>query len=223
MSEIGGISGGYTIDPSLNKLESDKTSMGKDDFLLLLVAQLENQDPMDPEDATEFTSQLAEFSSLEQLQNANQSLEGLGAMSSEMERMSALGLIGQNVVAQTDQFHFSGEPVDLGYRLDLPAEDVKLYVLNQTGATVATITAPETDSGEHFISWDGLTDLGMPADPGNYSMVVRATDSDDKLLTSEGLIRGRVAAVDMRDGGSLLETSAGIFSMDRVERVGTSL
>ncbi|MEE4253115.1 MAG: flagellar hook capping FlgD N-terminal domain-containing protein, partial [Desulfuromusa sp.] len=114
MSAISGIDTGYTA-PTI-PLDTQESSMGKDDFLLLLVAQLENQDPMNPADATEFTSQLAQFSSLEQLENANKSLEGLAAMSSEMERMSALGLIGQDIVAQTSEFHFSGDPLQLGYR-----------------------------------------------------------------------------------------------------------
>ncbi len=221
MSAISGIDTGYTA-PSTTSISSD-VSMGKTDFLLLLVAQLENQDPMNPQDATEFTSQLAEFSSLEQLENANKSLEGLAAMSSEMERMSALGLIGQDVIAQTEQFHFSGDPVQLGYRLETPADDVKLYVLNQTGSTVATISAQETHPGEYFIDWDGLGDLGMPLEPGDYSLVVRAVDKDDQLIQTDSLIKGRVEVVDMSGVTPQLETSSGTFAMNKIEKAGAAL
>ena len=223
MTDISGVSSGYTMDPSLNTLESDKTSMGKDDFLKLLVAQLQNQDPMNPEDATEFTSQLAQFSSLEQLENANTSLEGLGAMNNEMERMSALGLIGQNVIAQTDQFHFSGDSVQLGYRLEAPADDVKLYVLNQTGSTVATISAQEKEPGEYFIDWNGLGDTGMPLSQGDYSLVIRAVDDDDNLIQSDSLIKGRVDVVDMSGTTPLLETNSGTFAMNKIEKAGAAL
>jgi len=223
MTDISGISSGYTMDQSLNTLESDKTTMGKNDFLLLLVAQLENQDPMNPEDATEFTSQLAQFSSLEQMENANKSLEGLGAMSNEMERMSALGLIGQDVIAQTNQFHFSGDSVQLGYRLEAPADDVKLYVLNRTGSTVATISAQEKEPGEYFIDWDGLGDTGMPLSPGDYSLAVRAVDDDDNLIQSDSLIKGRVDVVDMSGTTPLLETNSGTFAMNKIEKAGAAL
>ena len=202
---------------------AQETSMGKEDFLQLLVAQLQNQDPMNPSDPTEFTAQLAQFSQLEQLTNITQSLEGLNLMSAEMQRMSALSLMGQEVVARSEEFQFNGEPVELGYRLELPAEDVKLYVQNQTGATVATITAAQTAAGQHFMTWDGNSDYGMPLEPGAYSLVVQALDQDEKALSAEGLIKGRVEAVDMTGGGSQLETSAGIFSMAKVERVGASL
>ena len=49
-------------------------TMGKDDFLRLLVTQLQAQDPLNPMDSTGFTAQLAQFSSLEQLQNINSNL-----------------------------------------------------------------------------------------------------------------------------------------------------
>jgi flagellar basal-body rod modification protein FlgD len=219
MSAISGINTGNT--GALFDTGTAETSMGKEDFLKLLVAQLENQDPMNPSDPTEFTAQLAQFSQLEQLTNIDDSLAGLTAMSSEMDKMSALSLMGQDVVAQTEQFQFNGDPMQFGYRLDTPAEDVKLYVLSPTGSTVATIKAQETDPGQYFLEWDGIGDAGKPLGPGSYSLVVRAVDQDDKLISStKSLIKGRVEAVDMSSGGTQVETNAGIFSMSKIERVG---
>jgi flagellar basal-body rod modification protein FlgD len=221
MSAISGINTGNST-PAASQVARE-TSMGKEDFLKLLVAQLQNQDPMNPSDPTEFTAQLAQFSQLEQLTNMTSSLKGLTTMSNEMERMSALSLMGQEVVAQTDAFRFNGEPVQLGYRLDEPAEDVKMYILNQTGATLATLSPHETAPGQYFMDWDGHSDAGMPVLPGDYSLVIRAVDGDDNLLSSDSLIKGRVQAVEMKGSGSQLETSAGIFPMSKIERAGATL
>lgn len=221
MSAISGINTGDTSLTS--SLGAKQTAMGKEDFLQLLVAQLQNQDPLNPSDPTEFTAQLAQFSQLEQMTNMTKSLDGLNRMSDEMQQMSALSLMGQEVVANTEQFHFSGEPMQLGYRLELPADDVKLYVLNQNGSPMATLSAKETDAGQHFVDWDGNSDYGMPLAPGDYSLVVRAVDKDEKVLESDSLIKGIVRGVDMSGSGSQLETSSGIFDMSKVERAGASL
>ncbi len=62
------------IDPNLLNALTNSTSMGKDDFLMLLVSQLRNQDPLEPLKDTEFVTQLATFSSLEQLASMNATL-----------------------------------------------------------------------------------------------------------------------------------------------------
>lgn len=221
MSAISGIDTGYTA--PMTTSNPDDVSMGKDDFLKLLVAQLQNQDPMNPSDPTEFTAQLAQFSQLEQLTNVNTSLEGLTAMSSEMERMSALSLIGTVVIAQTEQFHYSGEPMELGYDLEMPAEDVKLYVLSSTGATLATLSPTDGSAGQHFFEWDGASDAGMPLEPGDYELVVKAVDKNESVVGSKSLLKGLVYGVDLDPTGSLLETSSGSFKMSKVEKAGIPL
>lgn len=52
-------------------------SMGKDEFVKLLVAQMSNQDPLNPMDGKELAVQLAQFSSIEQLLNVNSKLDEL--------------------------------------------------------------------------------------------------------------------------------------------------
>ena len=74
--------------------------MGKQDFLTLLVAQLQNQDPLNPDDPTEFTAQLAQFSQLEQLFNLNDSMKNLVTSNANSDKFATLQTIGKNVVFQ---------------------------------------------------------------------------------------------------------------------------
>lgn len=71
---VSGVNGvGYA--PEASNESTGLTGLGKDDFLKLLVAQLEHQDPMNPQDSTEFIGQLTQFSSLEQLLLIQESME----------------------------------------------------------------------------------------------------------------------------------------------------
>ncbi len=197
-----------------------ETALGKDDFLILLVAQSQNQDPLNPADATEFTSQLAQFSQLEQLSNMSEKLNSLTLMASQVERQSALGLIGGEVVFRASEFDVNGGSQTLGYRLDAPADQVSLYVLDKTGYNVATLPSTGTDPGEYFIDWDGIGDNGQPVAPGTYSLVARALDEDEKVVDTTSLIRSLVTGIELGDAETSLSTAAGTFSMAKVEKVG---
>ena len=73
-----GITEGAQVDPELygsTVEEASSETMGKDQFLELLVVQMQNQDPLDPVDNKEMIAQLAQFSALEQMQNLNTKFE----------------------------------------------------------------------------------------------------------------------------------------------------
>ena len=68
-------------------------SLGKDDFLKLLITQLSNQDPTSPMENTEFIAQMAQFSSLEQMTNMNESFQRMTAMMNSNQAMSTIGKV----------------------------------------------------------------------------------------------------------------------------------
>lgn len=72
-------------------------SLGKDDFLKLLVTQIRNQDPLKPMEGTEFTAQLAQFSSLEQLSNMSKGIDDLLLFQGSLQNTLTTDLIGKQV------------------------------------------------------------------------------------------------------------------------------
>lgn len=73
-SAIPGLTGSYTAGTS-SKATGSSQELGKDDFLKLLVTQLQSQDPLNPMNDTEFISQMAQFTSLEQMKNMNTAVQ----------------------------------------------------------------------------------------------------------------------------------------------------
>ena len=76
------------------------SSLGKDEFFKMLIAQLKNQDPLNPQDGAEFSAQLAQFSSLEQLTNLNKTLEAQGASYNALMNLQSVSLVGKEVEAK---------------------------------------------------------------------------------------------------------------------------
>src|SRR6185312_5601221 len=70
---------------------SDNSTLDYDDFLQLMVAQLQNQDPLNPTDSTEYMSQIAQFSSVEQGINTNSKLDQLLANSNISQASTIVG------------------------------------------------------------------------------------------------------------------------------------
>lgn len=81
--------------------ENSNGNMDKDDFLKLLITQLQNQNPLEPMNDTEYVSQIANFSTLEQMNNMNKSMEQSTQFMAQDALMQLSGLIGQDVTWQT--------------------------------------------------------------------------------------------------------------------------
>jgi flagellar basal-body rod modification protein FlgD len=97
----------YTAKP-VPLRRKDNGVMGKDDFLTLLVAQLQHQDPLNPAESTEFTAQLAQFSSLEQLENIDATLSGFEVYQATLNNIQSSGFIGKTVTATGSMFGVNG-------------------------------------------------------------------------------------------------------------------
>jgi flagellar basal-body rod modification protein FlgD len=229
MTYISGISQAYTAAGKADKATADttdktadkkKNTLGQDDFLTLLVAQLQNQDPLNPSDPTEFTAQLANYSQLEQLFNLNDSMDKLAESQNNSERLSALSMIGKEALVEGSTFTLGEDTVEIGYKVDGTAADIQLHIQDSTGQRVATLHPSELDSGNHFITWQGVDEAGEHLPAGKYTIVVESQSSGEgETVGVSPLIRADVTGVDLGDGGAVLITDVGEFSMTSIHGV----
>jgi flagellar basal-body rod modification protein FlgD len=84
--------------PTSGTKNDGRATLGKDDFLKLLVTQLQHQDPLNPMDDMQFMGQMAQFSTLEQITNLGTELE---RMSFASQFSQGVGLIGRTVAYET--------------------------------------------------------------------------------------------------------------------------
>jgi flagellar basal-body rod modification protein FlgD len=175
-------------------------SLGKDDFLKMLLAQLKNQDPLNPLDGTDFAAQLAQFSSLEQLTNMSTELSTLGLYQMTASNVQAVGLIGKEVTARGDNtVKAAGAPVSLSYELPADASTVSVKIYNEAGDLVKTIDGGTQNDGVNSVTWNC-----SDAPAGNYTFDVDAKDAGGNAITATTITSGQVTAVHFKDNAIML-------------------
>jgi flagellar basal-body rod modification protein FlgD len=167
--------------------------LGKDQFLKLLVTQMQHQDPLNPMDNAEFTAQLAQFSSLEQLFQVNTNLTGLVDSQAPAGMASVAGFIDREILALGDATEVSGDGVTpLQFYLDGPAEIVNAVVHDPDGNAVRTLPLGRLPGGDREVAWDGLDDNGQPLPAATYRFSILAQDTEGDSVAVRTQVVGRV-------------------------------
>ena len=187
---------------------SQQSVMGKEDFLQLLVTQLQNQDPLNPADSTEFTAQLATFSSLEQLQNINSTLADVSASQSVLTNSQAVDYIGKKIQALGDQVYLKdsqADPIEFDVGDNTAGVYVKIY--NQYGEYVQDLELGPMTAGHHEVQWDGMDHNGQTAPDGSYRYEATAVDADGNTVAVTSFTTGTVSGVYYKNGIAYLVTA----------------
>jgi len=183
-------------------------TLGKDDFLKLLITQLRYQDPLNPLDGTEFASQLAQFSSLEQLTNMNESLSESTTttqlMAQSIGNSLASTMIGKDVKASGNALQWTGDgEVGFGYTLNSAATSSTVKIYDANGLLVRTMTAADTAKGDTTLTWDGKDSDGNTVAAGAYTVSVSAVDASGKPVTGSPFLFGKITGVRFTSTGTV--------------------
>jgi len=176
-----------------------ENTIGKDDFFKMLLAQIQNQNPLNPIDGADFAAQLAQFSSLERLGNINDQLETMNLYQASVNNAQSLNLIGREVTAKGDVLKVEGEPVDLTYNLSGYAKKVSIKIYNEEGSLVDTLEFGNQKEGRNSVVWDCNN-----VSKGNYTFDVSAIDDNGDNVDVDTMTTGVVAGVTFKNGSSYL-------------------
>ena len=143
--------------------------LGQEDFLELMVAQLENQDPTKPMDNFEFLSQIAQFGTVEGINNIEQGFADLTSVLYANQTLQAASLVGSKVVTESNLGTLSEEgTLDATINLPANASQVQVFVQDSIGRLVHSRNLGGAAAGELDYQWGGVTDAGGIAVPGEY-------------------------------------------------------
>ena len=218
------------INPGLTQYNSaaqGKSELGQQEFLQLLVAQLQNQDPVNPMDGAEFAAQLADFNSVEQLISVNEGLSQLAIsqdlMGASLTNSMAASLTGKEVRALSNEIALSSEGnASVNYKLNDAASQVEIVIRTESGAEIRRETLSGIPSGDNSWTWDGLDTNGERMGEGKYTVEVIAKSGDNNVgaLT---FLEGFASKVRYTTQGVYLSVNGIDIPIGDVEEVGTGI
>jgi len=161
-----------------------------DRFLKLLVAQMQNQDPLNPMDNAEITSQMAQINTVDGIQQLNTTVQSLSGQFTQMQALQGAALVGRDVIVPGNTMDIADGIGQGGFELTSPADNVKVEVLNAGGHVIDTLQLGAQTAGSHSFDWDA-TQAGTDT---NLTFRITAT-SGATTLSSTALMRDTVTAV----------------------------
>lgn len=179
-------------------------NLGYDDFLTLLIAELENQNPLEPLQSSEFTSQLAQFSTVEQLYGMNDVLSNIQNAINAQGKQDFLSLIGKTLKADDNTVLVEDGKVLSGYYSLKDSGDVTVNIYDEEGWLIRTLYTKDQAAGEHSIDWDGLDNEHAAVEDGIYSFKVMAKNKNGASVEVNTYITGEVTGVTYEHGDAYL-------------------
>lgn len=198
--------------------------MGKDDFLKLLISQLQNQNPLEPLKDQEYIAQMAQFSSLEQLQNMNsslsQNLQYNMLLSQTINNTMATSLIGKTIIADSNGVGISsGSGADITFETASFAVSGTITITDESGKVVRSLQVSNLNPGDNSISWNGKDDLGNDVASGNYNYQVNLKDTNGQAVSVSTYCIGKVDSVKYIDGQAYLLVDGAYIQLAQVREV----
>jgi len=203
---------GLTREEDKKKPSND---VGQEQFLKLMMAQMQNQDPMKPMENGDFLTQIAQFSASKGIADMSDSISTLTQSLASNQALQASSLIGRVVLAPSET-GFLEPGQGMGGAIELPSStlDVNVSIYDQSGAVVKSIPMGQQAAGDVYFAWDGTDEAGNTMPPGLYNVQATA-NINGQTQAMQTMVASRVESVSVGKGGQGVSLNlAGLGSMN---------
>jgi len=201
----------YRYEPKVEA--SGSNDLGKNQFMELMIAQMENQNPLEPQDNGEFISQLAEFSSLEEMQKLTGTVDSFATQFQSTQALQASAMVGRTVLVPGTESPLSSDGTISGI-VELPESTgaLKVSIFNVSGELVNTFNMGQQVAGSVPFVWDGTNSEGeyMPYD--QYTFKVEANQGGE-VKQINTLLSANVNSVSIGQSGDITLNLSGMGSI----------
>ncbi|MCV9880390.1 flagellar hook assembly protein FlgD [Brenneria izbisi] len=174
-------------------------------FLTLLVAQLQNQDPTNPMDNNQLLTQLAQINTVSGIEKLNTTLGSISGQINDNQSLQATTLIGRGVMVPGKDVLVGNETTTpFGLELEQAADTVTATISDSTGKVVQTLDLGALSAGVHSFNWDAKMSDGTVAPDGSYTVAIAASSNGAQQVV-QPLNYALVNSVTSNDTGALLD------------------
>lgn len=175
-------------------------------FLTLLVAQLQNQDPTSPMDNAQMTSQMAQISTVSGIEKLNDTVSNVTGQFAQMQMLQGTSLIGHSILTSGNGLSVtdSGQ-ASAAFDLDSAASNATVTITNSAGELVDTLKLSGLNAGRNYFSWDASNYSGDKTQL-RYGVQATANNAEVKATT---LTASNVLAATVSNGALKLELANG--------------
>jgi len=197
----------------------DKTSLSNDDFMTLLLVELQNQDPTEPTDTEQILSQTSELATLEATDKTNQALEDLVATMSASSDFSAISAIGKTADLGSNAITYT-EGEDSTFELYFPSDVAsgQVEILDSSGNVIKSLPVESGDAGIYTYDWDGTDRAGNEVDEGIYYVTASYGNSAGESLTTR-LGEYPIESVRFDAGETYVKVGSGYVPLSNVKEI----
>jgi len=196
-----------------------KGILGKDDFMKLLLVQLQYQDPTEPMDTEKILTQTSQLATLEASDNTNRSLEDLAKSLGNAQQFSTIAAIGKTADLGSDSIaHDEGANTNFELYFPEAVQAGSVEIKDNNGNLIRTLDVGTNPAGVYQFTWDGFDNGGSSADSGIYHVsATYETDSGERAQTRLGAYP--IESVRFDGGKALLKLGSNYVPLDHVREI----
>jgi flagellar basal-body rod modification protein FlgD len=199
-------------------------AVNEQQFMQLLIAQLQHQDPTQPVQGTEFVTQLAQFSLVEQSANQTTQLTNVSTQIAGLGNNEAAQLVGKTVTLNGNSTTYDGTvATPANATLSAPAAQVTATIMDSSGNVVQTMQLGPHAAGPVSVNWNGTNSAGLSEPSGTYTVNVTATASGGGSVGVTQSVSGVVSSISFAQGSPQVVLASGATApLSTIASVGAS-
>jgi len=197
----------------------DKSVLGKDDFMTLLLVELQHQDPTEPMDSEKILTQTSQLATLEASENTNKALEDLALALGSTQQFSTISAIGKTADLGSNAIgHDEGSTSSFEVYFPQEIASGTLEVLDTNGNIVSTMNIEANEAGVYQFDWDGELSNGSAAESGMYYITASYKNpAGDDLTTRMGAYP--IESVRFEEGTTLIKVGSSYVPLENVVEI----